>query len=334
MTYNRVEGLVVGLAAVFETRRGFGLELQGAYATATKKFRHLEELRIPLPGRARLELGYAHHVVPYGSNRPTLNWLRALVGSADEQDYLESEGGWVAARTPWGRFGHARLGYEASKESSIDAHTDFAFFGDSRLMATNDPIDDGYDRAVFVRGVLGSLSETGNELDLGYRIAGGGLGGDFTYTRTDIRASVRRYLVASHEVVLDVGFARAGGSPPVQRVADVGGLSTVRGFSRRTLLGKTSLNARLELMVPYDFLAWTRVPVVRDFRLQLVPWGDAGRAWDGTTDVWLTSLGAGLQRYIGPFGSAAFMRLDAAFPTGPHRPETVRWYLHFSRALF
>lgn len=335
MDYNRVEGLVTGLAGQVETRNGFALDLQGAYATASKKFRHLESFRFPLGLRGVSgEVGYADRVRPYGSNRPTANWLRAFAGSADEQDYLRSEGGWARIALPAGRYGGMRLGYEAAKESSIDARTDVAVFGDSRLMGFNLPIDGGYDRALVVDGNVGSLNEGGEEMEFMHRVAGGGLGGDFTYTRSELHASARRYVVADHELMVNVGFVNTGGFPPVQRIADIGGLSTVRGFSRRTVLGKRTLNVRAEVSVPYDFLSWTRIPVLRDLRLQLVPWADAGRGWEGNRETWITSVGAGVQRYLGPFGRGAYLRLDAAFPTGPDRPETVRWYLHFARALF
>lgn len=332
MTYNRVEGLVIGVATDFLFRKGMEINLQGAYATASKKFRYRGDVRIPIPYRGKLELGYADRVVPYGSNRPTANWLRALVGGADEQDYHRREGGWVSLRFPWGQYGSARLGYAAGKETSVPASTDFAFIG--KMSSTNAPVSDGYDRALFVSGTLGSVSETGLQVDADFRVAGGGLGGAFTYNRGDIGVAVRQYLLANHELFLDLRWARTGGRPPVQQVADMGGLSTVRGFSRRTELGKGSLAARAEILVPYDFFGWTGIPGVRDLRLQLVPWADAGRVWEGTSDRWLTSLGAGLQRYLGPFGQGAFLRLDAAFPVGHARPADVVWYLHFTRSMF
>jgi outer membrane translocation and assembly module TamA len=96
----------------------------------------------------------------------------------------------------------------------------------------------------------------------------------------------------------------------------------------------SALAARAEVLLPYNLLGATGVSFLRDLRLQLVPWADAGRVWDGGSDAWIAAAGIGVQRYLGPFGSGAFLRLDAAFPTGPDRPEDVRFHLHFSRALF
>jgi hypothetical protein len=337
MTYNRVEALVAGLRASFDLPNGANLTAGGAYATASERFRHLETFRLPLslPNRfTDLTVGYADRVSAYGSNRPPGNAVRAFLGSADDQDYLRREGGWVVLTTRPAPARSLALGYAAHAERSVRAHTDFAVFGDSRLLARNAPVDSGIDRLVYAEAALGSLAGTRNALTLRHAVSGGGLGGEFTYTRTEAGISVRRYLPARHELTLDVRAVRTGGSPPVQSRADVGGLSTVRGFDRRTRVGDHALSARAEILLPYDLLGLGGIGFLRDLRLQFVPWADAGRVWDGGSDAWIAAAGIGVQRYLGPFGSGAYLRVDAAFPTGPDRPEDARLYLHFSRALF
>jgi hypothetical protein len=337
--YNRVEGPVPALGATVRTPLGFGtsLALQAGYATASERFRHYESLTVPVTPARRgpeLALGFADRVVPYGSNRPTANALRALIGSADDRDYLERRGGWGGVTWEGSPAGAVRVRYEASKEISVAAHTDFGIFGDSRLMSVNAGIDQGIDRAVEMRVERGSLMDGHVRGVLSERVAGGALGGDFTYARLDAEAGVRRYLWFDHELVLEAGYARTGGAPPVQRLADVGGLSTVRGFDRRTRVGREAAHARAELLLPYDVFAASRFPLLRDARIQLVPWADAGRVWRGNADGWLTSAGLGLQRYLGPFGEGSYLRLDAAVPFGPDRPGDVRFYLRFARGLF
>jgi hypothetical protein len=41
-----------------------------------------------------------------------------------------------------------------------------------------------------------------------------------------------------------------------------------------------------------------------------------------------------VQKLLGPFGEASFLRLDVAVPMGPERPDDVRAYLYFARGLF
>jgi hypothetical protein len=337
MTYNRVEGPVIGLKSVLSHRRGASVEIQGAYATASEKLRHLEVLRYPITRGRRawsVGVGYGDRVLPYGSNRPAGNTLRALFGSADEQDYLRSQAGWGIVTLRLEGILSLRAGYRGARETSIGVHTDFGLLGDHRLLARNAPVNEGYDRNVFVEGLWGSLTAGRQELAGRFQVSGGALGGDFTYTRTDLRASVRRYLLGNHELTADLALSRAGGVPPLQRLADVGGLSTVRGFDRRTRTGEASLSARLELLLPYNLPGMTGLSALRDLRLQLVPWVDAGRVWSGSSHAWLGACGFGIQRYLGPFGSGSFLRLDLAFPTGPDRNEDSRLYLHFWRGIF
>ena len=339
VSYNRVEGTVAALGASVRTPLGFGtfLDLEAGYAAASERFRHREGLRVPVaPARRGPEiiLGFADRVVPYGSNRPTANSLRALVGSADDQDYLERRGGWGGLAWEGSPVGAVRVRYEASKEIPVAAHTDFALFGNPRLMGPNAPVDAGIDRAVEARADRGSLMSGRNRIALGGRVAGGGLGGGFTYTRFDAEAGIRRYLLFNQEMILEAGYVRTGGAPPLQRLADVGGLSTVRGFDRRTRVGRESVHARAELLLPYDVFGATGIPGIRNARIQLVPWADAGRVWRGNGDAWLAAAGLGLQRYLGPFGEGSYLRLDAAVPLGPDRPEDLRFYLRFARGLF
>lgn len=335
IAYNRVEGVVAGLGVDVEHRRGARLDLQAAYATAPRKLRHRESLGIPLGWRlAWLEAGYADRVVPYGSNRPTANTLRALVAAYDEQDYLRERNLWAALDVPWSRDHRFRLTYEAARQTSRPARADFSILGNGDRLGANPPVDEGFDRAVILEVHLGSLVEARQEATLRHRVSGGGLGGDFTYVRTDIAASARRYLPGNHEVTLDVGGARTGGSPPRQALADVGGLSTVRGYPRRSLEGRTSAFARMEVLSGRDLLGLTGLRALEKLRLQFLAWGDAGRVWEGNSRDWVVSLGAGVQRYIGPLGRGSFIRLDTAFPVGPDRPANTVWYLRFNRALF
>lgn len=345
-TYNRVEGAVAGLGETVSLPRwnGVQLDLQGAYATGPKKFRHYEALTVPFtpkPGAPRIQAGFADRVEAYGSNRPVANSLRALAGSADEQDYLHRRGGWGELRWPGSPLGAAALRYEAARERSIEAHTDFAVFGPDRLMSFNAPVDEGIDRAATAELGLGSLVENRRSLRLAHRVAGGALGGDCTYTRFEAAAACRRFLPGNFEAVIDAGYTRVGGGAPVQRLADVGGLTTVRGFDRRSRVGRESLTARAELLVPYDLFGLTGIPLLRKARLQFVPWADAGRVWDEAScgcgaapEPWLISAGLGLQYYLGPFGKGSYLRLDAAAPLGPDRPDDVRFYLGFARGLF
>ncbi|UCE01370.1 MAG: hypothetical protein JSW67_08680 [Candidatus Latescibacterota bacterium] len=334
--YNRVEGLVLASGLNWKPwgEDHLWLQLQGAYATGSKKFRHHEMLRFPV-GRDRWHLHarfhYQDRVQAYGSNRPTLNSVRAFVGGEDAQVYLRRQGG--AGIVGWEpiRFFELTAGYAAGKETSVEATTGFSIFG--HLDEFNPAIEEGTDRAVVAGIRLGSLHRHRFRLDIDHRTAGGGLGGDFKYDWTQATFTGRRY-VGRQEFVLDLLWVSIGGEAPVQRLADVGGLSTVRGYKPRTQVGNQSFASRLEYLVPYNFFKATRVPLLRHSELQVVPWWDIGRTWQGNGTAWIQSAGAGLQRFLGPFRAASYLRFDFIFPIGPDRPSNFRFEIHFTRGLF
>jgi len=160
-------------------------------------------------------------------------------------------------------------------------------------------------------------------------LAGGSLGGDFRYARTDLTVRARGFILGRQEFEATLKGVTTADAPPFQQLADVGGLSTVRGYDRRTHVGEHSFAARVEYMFPYDIFASTKLPLVKALGVQLIPWGDAARVGDGDSNDWITSAGFGLQRYLWPVEHAANLRLDFAWPVdNPQDDFTV--YLWFT----
>ena len=312
--YNRVEGLVFGGQFTYgraDQRTRFSAF--GAYATAPEDFRYKVDFKTTLPAtnrKAALVASFRDRVEPFGSNRIALNSVRAFVGGADEQDYVHRLGG--SARVV---FNPMRglvfdLGYDAARERSVATDEDFSLFGD--MNQPNPPIDEGDDQAI-VAGVQVNAPRW-LTVQLAQRVAGGTLGGDFRYHRTDITIHARGFVVGRQEIDATLQGVATGDAPPFQQLADVGGLSTVRGYDRRTHVGKDSFAARLEYLVPYDVFAYTRIPLLRSSSIQIVPWADAARVGNGDSTGWIRSAGVGLQRYLWPVEKAANLRLDFAFP--------------------
>ncbi len=337
--YNRVEGGVAGLGARLRVPVATGPELtvQGGYAFGPRKFRHYESLRVPLSLRYRapaVELGYADRTVHYYTDEGGEDILTSFFGSDAEGSYLHRRSGWVALSWEASPVGKWSLRGEAAKEDTVRRSTDYGLFGSKRDMSPNLPVDEGRDRAIEGTWELGSVLSGRQQIALRHRVAGGALGGNFAYSRFAATASARRFLVLNHEAIVDLAYVRVGGRPPDQRLADLGGLGTLRGFLPRSRVGTESLRARLEVQVPYDVFKRVRVPLLRGAGLQLVPWADAGRTWGGDSSIWLVSAGLGVQKLLGPFGEASFLRLDVAVPMGPERRDDVRAYLYFARGLF
>jgi hypothetical protein len=332
LDYNRVEGFILAARGGLRTI-GLDLSFVGGYATSPEKFRYIADVSKSLEfGDWSVELfgNYEDRVVPYGSNRPTLNSVRALVGGADEQDYLRREGGSGGISIEHTSGVSLKASYEAGHERSASTSSDFAFIGN--MDQVNQPIDEGFDRTVLVE--LGLDLANRFQLQLDQRISGGELGGDFRYNRTDITLDYRHFVIGRHELVARVTGVVTSDRLPFQRLADAGGLSSVRGYLRRARLGQHSLTARLEHMLPYDILALTQIPMLGATSLQFVPWADAGRVWEGNSENWIHSIGIGVQLFLGPFESASNLRLDFAFPTRKYRRGDIEVFLHFTSGLF
>lgn len=338
LDYNRVEGLVIGARGTIDSKRRFDgpeLTVEGAYATTSEEFRHFERLSVPITrGRlhTRVFANYADRVQAYGSNQLTGNAVLALVAGQDEQDYLRREGGAAGFAIEHTRGLRFVTTYEAGRIQSVPTSAQFAVFGD--IWKPNDPVDEGDERAAHIR--LGWEPDDARRFGVvvGQHLAGGGLGGDFNYARTDASFDWRHYLIGRHEVYLHAAGVTTRGRPPVQALADVGGLATVRGYPRRHLLGQSSVAMRLEYLVPYDLIGSLNIPVVSWFGLQLVPWADAARVWDGTSQEWIHAAGFGLQTFLGAFEKASNLRVDFAFPTATDAPDNFKVNLSFTAGLF
>lgn len=330
--YNRVEGLLLGGEFTFgRADERTRISAFGGYATASEAFRYDLAFRTTLPAthrKAWLVLSRRDRAEPFGSNRPALNSVRAFVGGADDQDYVDREA--MSARVVVNptRGLVFDVGYEMLEDANAYALEDFSLFGD--MNQPNPQVQFGNDHAVTASVQINAPRWL--SIQLAQRVAGGALGGNFDYQRTDITIHARGFVVGRQEFDLTLAGVATFDYPPIQRLADVGGLSTVRGYARRTHVGKDSFAARLEYLIPYDVFSYTRIPLLRSSRIQVVPWGDAARVGDGDSPGWIRSVGVGLQRYLWPIENAANLRLDFAFPQDGDSQDLVV-YLWFVALL-
>lgn len=327
--YSRVEGATAAGSLELAPRGWSGPRLAGqaGWAFGSEQLRYRGELEVPL-GQAGLVFagGYRDQVVPFGSNRVFWNSARALVGGDDQHSWMAVRGGFAQLR-----FGdQAWLGWRAEHERPVGLAEDYSLFGE--LERPNPDAVDGTGRALEVGVAVG-----GSEFDrfggwLSHEVAGGALGGDFDYQCSTLRLRARQYL-GRQELVAELLGVNTGGTVPEQARADIGGLATLRGWEPRSATGRRSLAGRLEWRWPWDPLRASGIPVARSLRLQLVPWADAARVFEGDRDEWLASTGIGVQRFLGFLGRASKLRVDLARPLGPDRQEDWWWSVGFAGAF-
>ena len=147
----------------------------------------------------------------------------------------------------------------------------------------NAPGDAGFEQAAAASLSLGD-PEAPHRVRVTDRIAGGALGGTFTYSRVDLAARTALRAWRANRLWLAGTFVHVAGSAPRQQLADAGGLSTVRGFGRRTALGRRAAAFRAEYPVPWDLFRVSRLPLLRALRIQFVPWVDWAQTWRGSRE--------------------------------------------------
>lgn len=267
-----------------------------------------------------LTVSHAREVYAYGSGGMPGNSLLALAAGKDWNDWYRAEGWTAGAGFRAGRL-DLTVGGSIQDQESLANETDFTLFEGDGAFRPNPAIDDGSVRWVHV-GVSGGDTESGG---LGgsvvAAVAGGGLGGDFSFDRYRAEVVARRRLWLGDEVKARLTAGEIGGDPPFQSLHLLGGTRTLRGYDINEFPARRFAQLALDYKLGTNVLG--AVPFVRRLRLQPVPFFDAAgmfrlQARDGTRIVpenplWRFSAGVGIQyNVLGIPGGSGQARLEAA----------------------
>jgi hypothetical protein len=306
--YNRVEGLAPGLRAHLD----FGPVAADAglrVGTASGEIgAHLGvERRRPgwhgrLAGYRRLDaVDVAAQPFTLGSS------ASALLLGRDDNDYFRATGVDFTLRPPPARAQWYDLRLFAERHAAVTTATDFSvrrLVDTERGFRTNitaDPADQaGATLRLRTAGVRRAL-RWGAELELH------GEAGDHTFARPAVRLRAAAPLATRFTAGVELAGGSSFGDVSAQRLWQIGGPGTLRGFDAAAARGAAFWNGRAELGVG---LPYARV----------VAFGDAG--WAGPRDALqtarpLTSAGIGLGLLDG------LVRFDLARAT-----QTRRWKVH------
>jgi hypothetical protein len=321
--YDRVEGLNArsGVRLGAPTPRLLEAFGQAGWAWAAGEATWRAGLRAELlarGGRPTLEVAHARDYLAYGSGGILGNTVSALFLGYDWGDYFRAEG-WSATLTAMpGRF-LLQLGGRIEDQTSAPKETDFSFFEGADAFRPNPAIDDGEARTVEATAGWGDPRQGRFAARLHATKGGDALGGDFDWESVDARLVVRRTLPDGDLVGLELRGGAAGGEPPFQALAHLGGFATLRGYDVNEFPARRWAHARLDWAIGTDVLAI--VPWVRRLHLQLVPFADAGAVFETQTrdgavvrldepDL-RTSAGVGVQTNpLGIPGGAGQFRFD------------------------
>jgi hypothetical protein len=314
--FNRVEGANV-LPDASLLSPGGGAEL---FARAGFGWSSREEV-----WRGGVRLGpltatHAREIYSYGSGGMPGNSLLALTAGKDWNDWYRGRGWTADLDLRAGRFA-VRLGGSAQDQESLANATDFTLFERDGAFRPNPPIDDGSVRWAHVAVSTGDADEDRLSAGVVAAVAGGGLGGDFSFHRYRGEVVARQRLWLGDEVKARLTGGAIGGDPPFQSLLHLGGTRTLRGYDVNEFPATRYAHLSLDYKLGTNVL--DLVPFVRRFRLQPVPFLDAAGIFrlqerDGSRAVpedplWRFSTGLGLQyNVLGIPGGKGQARLEVA----------------------
>jgi hypothetical protein len=308
--YNRVEGLSTGVRAAW-TLGPYSAEAEARIGTADREPRgHLSLARIG-SRFTTTATAYRRLDALEFSSRPlgTSTLARGFLLGDDDHDYFQTTGADLRIQPLPARLQWYDLRLFAEAQRAVHKHTDASLirlFDDDQTFRDNIAADRANQAGATLRvraaqGLDPEATRFAAALELH------GETGDYSFLRPSLtlRASNALGPIA---LGVEAGAGTNFGSAPVQRYWQLGGTSTLRGYSAVSLRGEAFWRARAE--------AGFGLPVVR-----LTLFGDAG--WAGARDAFVESkplraVGVGFGVMDG------LVRLDVARALDAPR----RWKLH------
>jgi hypothetical protein len=292
--YNRVDRFRVGLAyqaqrpETMMPRLGSLIE----YAFGRQRVLYGVQLEQPLLPPGRLAFGVSmvrrtdHSELHQVDDLE--NSLALLFGRQDYRDYFEREGfgAYLSWRVP--DFSTVSVHLRNDHYDSLTAdHGTRSWFQTARALRENPGVDAGEAHTATLR--LERLAHTTRRTRAGFyhwielQRAGGGLDGDFDYTRAlaDVR-SVLRLTPASTLALRAVGGHTFDGALPRQKQFVVGGVDGLRAHEFAQYRGDEMVLTQAE----YAIGLWRLRGVPFEGGLHALAFVDAGRAWSNADHEW------------------------------------------------
>lgn len=289
LDYNRVDLLRYGLRGQLQRPETMYPRLAARldYATGRRRVLYGVQLEQPLLPPARFVLGVSavrrtdHLDLQQVDDLE--NSLALLVAHEDWRDYHEREGfgAYLSWRVPDFSTVSVHLRRDEYRTLASSAHV-HSWFRNSRPLRANPAIDEGESHRALLR--LERMAHHTRSMRAGLyhwievQRAGGGLGGDFDYTRAlaDVR-SVVRLSPAATLALRAVGGSRLAGTLPPQERFTLGGVDGLRAHGIDTFEGDQIALAQAE----YTVGLWQLRTRGVEGGLHAIVFVDAGRAWSG-----------------------------------------------------
>ena len=296
--YNRVQGLFLGMTIpkkYMGTYNALNIHGFGGYGFREKQWNYSLGADRWFFDRTdyRFELGA--EVYDYTDTKddwyisPLENSLAAILIHEDFQDFYRRSGFTFHASQNLTEYLKGTISYSNDEYESVKKNAEWAVFGGKKKFRKNPFIDEGNMRSLHGELYLDTRNSHENPsrgwyAKLGMETSNSGLKGDFSFNQYIFEA--RRYQKLSQRDRLDmrVKAVTSEGDVPRQRLYQLGGLSTLRGFKNKFLRGgEDSFGGDRMLLANIEYVLNPRI-LGRDFLfmddVRYIVFFDAGNVWN------------------------------------------------------
>lgn len=270
--YNRVEGLFLGMGSdkryYWDGRKSYSIFGSFGYGFKAREWRGNLGLsrQFAFNDGQLIEIGIEGHKLTDSKD----NWIigihentaAAILIHEDYRDYYRRIGmGFNAGYALQQDYvtGQVRVEYLIDDYKSMENRTEWSIFGGDKTFRLNPSIDEGQMRSILTSAGLSTVTKTmygpeGWSIFATAEFADKNFGSDFGFNQYVL--DVRRYQPLGRYDNLNVRL-RAGTSEsllPVQKIFEIGGLSTLHGFPFKSQAGNRMILVNAEYIVNGDFL--------------------------------------------------------------------------------
>lgn len=281
----------------------------------------------------------------------------AVYGTALE-DYYQRKGEQIWVAQTFGASSLLRLEFTQEDHDNLSKSTDWSYLDRNRIKRGNPRIDRGYLKMISLgytfdtrdkKSTIKRPQNFGSHLflwpnertrrgwrgHLGIELAGGSLGGEWTFNFYKFELVRYTPLFGAHHLNIRLSGDYSDAPLPRQRLLYLGGATTLRGYDFNTFAG----DKRILLNIEYRFLQETRFNTDIDavFGWALIAFFDTGQTWQSTENTFSdfsvnefkSSVGVGISFFISP--PAGFQPLSGSVEIAV--PLTVEYSLRTPRLI-
>lgn len=293
--YNRVQGLFLGLEfpkSIANKYSIVSIHGFGGYGFKEKAWRYQLGIDRYFFDRTsyRFEIGANVHDLTDTRDvwliTPLENSLASFLIHEDFQDYYQRRGFEIHTSQNLTIFLKGTLAYRYDDYNSVEKNVDWALFGGDKKFRINPEIDEGNMRSMYGELYLDTRNNHENPRrgwygKLSMETSNSSLKSDFSFNQYILE--LRHYLSLSRNERLDIRFKTGSseGTLPYQKLFQLGGISTLRGFKYKEFEGDRMLLTNIEYNISPSIFS-------RDFLffddVRLIFFGDIGSAWYADKD--------------------------------------------------